>query len=127
MKPYNFPNVITANQVLNASFFSQAMQLYSSYNFSIQVVFTGTPTGTFFLQASADPMYSGYPGGSTAPATPTNWSTIADSDFVVSAAGDCFWNYSYPGFNWVRIGYTDGSAGASTAVVTSSVINIKGS
>lgn len=120
MKPYNFPNVITANKVLNTTFQSQAMQLYNSYNFSVQVVFTGTPTGSFFLQASADPAFSGIPG------EPRNWSTVAGSTFTVTAAGDCFWDYDYPGFNWIRVCYTDGSGGASTAVVTSSVLNCKG-
>ncbi len=120
MKPYNFLNVIPAGTVLHSNINSQPMQLYNSYNFCVQVVFTGTPTGSFFLQASADPAFSGIPN------EPQNWSTLSGTTVAVSAAGNYFQNYSYPGFNWVRICYTDASSGASTAIVTSSTLNVKG-
>lgn len=120
MKPYNYPNIIPAGTVLNTTRHSMAMQVYNGYNFSIQVFFTGTPTGTFFLEASADPAFSGIPN------EPRNWSTVANSSFAVIAAGNCFWDYAYPGFNWIRVSYTDSSSGASTAIVTVSTANVKG-
>jgi hypothetical protein len=129
MNPYNFPNVIPAGTVLNSSFVSQPMQVYNAIAFSIQVFFTGTPTGSFYLLASDDPVYSGkapYNARSGAPGTPVNFTTIAGSQFIVAAAGNCMWDYDWPGFTWVQIGYTDTSGGTSTATVTSSTINVKG-
>ncbi len=55
--------------------------------------------------------------------TPTHWSDIADSSFAVSAAGDVMWGYANRGFTYVRVVYTDGSSGMSTAVITSAVYN----
>ena len=56
MRVYNVPNIIPASTVLNATINSQAMQLYNMYGYSIQLVWTGTPTGSFKLQASCDPV-----------------------------------------------------------------------
>lgn len=128
MKPNNIKNIIPVGTVLNATRNSVELQVYSSFIFSIQIFFTGTPTGTFKLQASDDQAYSGVPTslGSGLNAPPTNWTDVADSTFTVSAAGNVMWNYSYPGFNWVRVVYTDTSSGSSTAVIASSTFNGKG-
>lgn len=118
MKPYNnlmFP----VGTVLNADLNSKAEQLYQCVGYAIQVVFTGTPTGTFKLQGSCDPY------GSGDPSFPKNWSDIADSSHAVSAAGDFLWNVFYVEYNWVRLVYADGSSGSSTAVLASARINAK--
>jgi hypothetical protein len=112
-------------QPMNISFFSQPIQLNQVLGFSIQAQITGTPTGTIFLQASTD---SNTPLATLAPDSPTlptNWDTVVDSPFSVTEAGTCTWNHQQTMFNWVRIGYTDLSSGASTATV-SARINTKG-
>lgn len=98
--------------------------------FAIQVVFTGTPTGSFKLQASCEGVSKqneviGVNGAVTY--NVTNWSDVANSSFSVTAAGNVFWNYD-GNVNWtfVRVVYTDTSSGASTAIVTSATINCKG-
>lgn len=123
MQVYNFPNIIPASTVMNATINSQALQLLNMVGFNIQIVFTGTPTGNFKLQASADPIYKGAPGQQY---TPTNWTDIANSTFTVSAAGNVDWNFSGCYYNYVRVVYTDTSGGASTAVITVSTFNGKG-
>lgn len=120
MKPFNIPNIIPASTRMNATINSSAIQVYNAFNFSIQIFFTGTPTGSFKLQASSDPAFSGIPN------EPTNWTDVTDSPFAVSAAGNVMWNYAYPGFNWIRVVYSDTSSGVSTAIITSSVFNGKG-
>lgn len=120
MKPVNVPNLYAVGTVLNTTRNSVAQQVYNGFIFSIQVFFSGTPTGSFKLQASSDPAFSGIPN------EPVHWSDIADSTLSVSAAGDVMWNYSNPGFNWVRIVYSDSSGGTSTATITSSTFNMKG-
>jgi len=120
MRIYNYPNIIPAGTVLNTTLHSKAMpvQYYLLYN--IQAVWAGTPTGSFYLEASSDPCNDGIPG------QPVNWTTIANSTEAISAAGNFMWNVYYIGYNWVRLSYSDGSSGASTATVTVSTFNGKG-
>lgn len=125
MKVYNVPNIIPASTILNATRNSTPQQLYQNFGFAIQVVFTGTPTGSFKLQASCDPAYSGQTGGNTA-GVPVHWTDIANTSFSVSAAGNLMWNVSDAMYNWVRVQYTDASSGTSTAIVTVSSFNAKG-
>ena len=124
MKVYNVPNIIPASTVMNADITSTEMQLYHMYGFSIQVTFTGTPTGTFKLQASDDPVYaSNIPAGAR---VVTNWTDVANSSQVVTAAGSVMWSATDAMYNYIRVVYTDGSAGASTAIITSCTFNGKG-
>lgn len=127
MKVYNTPNIIPANTVMDANINSSPMQLEWMIGFSIQIVFTGSPTGSFKLQASCDPLSSkgtGFNGDVSY--VPTHWTDIADSSQSVTAAGNIEWNMSEVMFNWVRVVYTDGSGGLSIAVITSAVFNGKG-
>lgn len=127
MKPYNEPNIIPVNTVMNATINSMAVQVYNAISFGIQVFFTGTPTGNFKLQASCDSAINAISSGNYSGTNlPTNWTDVANSTFTVSAAGNVEWDYDAPGFNWVRVVYTDTSSGTSTAIITSSTANIKG-
>ncbi len=129
MKPYCQPNIIAASTVLNTTRNSVAVQIYNAFLCAIQIVFTGTPTGTFKLQVSCDPAAAATATGRLVTANePTHWTDLANSSFSVSAAGDVSWGISGGdlGYNWVRVVYTDGSGGLSTAIVTVSTANIKG-
>jgi hypothetical protein len=122
MKFFNKPNVIPVGTVLDTSFNSSAVPLTNVFNYSIQIVFTGTPTGAFSLQSSCD---------TTTPANlnesnSMNWTDITDSEFSVSAAGNVEWNVDGAAYAWVRVVYTDGSSGSSAALVTSATFNGKG-
>lgn len=119
MKFYHYP-IYTAT-VMNANLTSSPMQLQEMYGFTIQATYTGTPTGTFKLQVSSDPVNKNGIGS----AAPTNWTDLANSSAAVSAAGNYMWNVTDVFFNWVRLIYTDGSSGASTAVL-SAQMNGKG-
>lgn len=125
MKPVNItmqnPNpLFTKGTVLNANLNSSPQQCYNAFSYAIQIVFTGTPTGTFSLQGSADPFDSGIPG------YPANWTTIADTSTSVTAAGSLMYNVQEPAYNWVRVQYTDTSGGSSTAIMTVCTFNSKG-
>lgn len=91
-------------------------------NYSLQLVFTGTPAGTFKLQCSNDP---GRPSAQGTPEydTVVNWTDIADSSQAVSAAGDITWDVQNAGYVWVRVVYTRSS---STGSLTSARFNVKG-
>lgn len=127
---YNIQNIIPAGTVLNTTINSQAIQLENTYGYSLQIVFTGTPTGSFKLQSSCDPVTKQnqiLQANGSVVYTPTNWTDVANSTFVVSAAGSVQWNYpGLDGANYVRAVYTDTSGGTSTAVVTVAQYNGKG-
>lgn len=130
MKVFNTPNTATVplfapNTVLNANLNSAPMQLYNMFGYSIQIVFTGIPTGTFKLQGSCDSTYISKTN-SLSPQVPTNWSDIANSSQAVTAAGNFVWNVSDVMYNFVRLVYTDTSGGASTAILTVATFNGKG-
>jgi hypothetical protein len=130
MKIYNVQNIIPANTVMNATLMSVALQLEMMYGYAIQIFFTGTPTGSFKLQSSCDPVTKqnltvGANGIISYSAT--NWTDIANSTFTVAAAGNVEWNYGLlDGGNYVRVVYTDTSGGTSAAVIASATFNGKG-
>lgn len=97
-------------------------------NYSIQIVFTGTPTGSFKLQISNDEGFK----NSGSPNTPTNtaqqldivnWTDVTDSQFAVSAAGNVAWEVENTGARWVRVVYT---ASSGSGTVASARANVKG-
>ena len=107
-------------QAMNANFSTSAQALYQMYGYYITVVVTGTPTGTLKLEASADPFDvqdSDY--------IPTNWDVVGSSSVAITAAGTTSWNVIGAMYNYVRVTYTDGSAGTSTATCAIR-INAKG-
>lgn len=121
MRVYNTPLTLNTT-VMNTTITSNGFSLYQIFGYSIQVVFTGTPTGTFKLQASSDPV----PQADPLYPVPIHWTDITDSPYSVTAAGDYMWNVSDVQYNYVRLVYTDTSGGTSTAVITSARINAKG-
>lgn len=72
--------------------------------YSIQVVFTGTPVGEFKLQGSLDA------------GTPSNWTDITGSAESVTEAGDILWNAQGVGYRWVRLVYTS-TSGSGTLTI----------
>lgn len=119
MRVFNDP--LLTNAVMNTTLTSLGIPLMNTYGYAIQAVYTGTPTGTFKLQASVDPVKDGPPNTPQ----PTNWDDITDSSFTVSSAGVYIWNVTDAMYTWVRLVYTDSSGGTSTAIVNAR-INSKG-
>lgn len=113
MKTYN-TQVKTAVP-LNADFESQPFQLMNILGYSVQAKVTGTPNGTFQLQASSDSLYE----------TPVNWNVIAGSELPITESGLQMWNVIEAMYNHVKVVYIDSSGGTSTAVADIS-INAKG-
>ena len=123
MRVYNKTNIIPAATRMNTTINSTPMNLVSIYGFSIQVVWTGTPTGSFKLQASSDVADSQL---ANAQMLPTNWSDVTNSSYAVTAAGNYMWNVSDAMYTWVRVVYTDTSGGVSTAQIASCTLAAKG-
>lgn len=115
--------------------FSQSTQIWSNfsmvadgysapvkvdmYGYDIQLLFTGTPTGTFFLQISDDNPFvgSGQP--------PANWTQMQRSiiDTVDIPDNSIGWGHSQRNYRWVRVGYKFVSG---TGTITSAICNYRG-
>lgn len=113
---------LMTNVLMNTNLVSTAVEIQDIYGYAIQAVFTATPTGTFKLQASADPFK--YVVG-TQPQAPTNWVDVQDSSFAVTSSGVYIWNFNGAFYSFVRLVYTDTSGGSSTARLTVTM-NVKG-
>lgn len=116
-------NLIPDSTVLNLSLNSKPVSTNLTLGYAIQAVITGTPNGTFSLEASTDVVPSPF---TAAGAQPINWNPIADSSQSATAAGNYYYNVSQVEGFWVRLVYTDLSSGTSTATITKSQINLKG-
>ena len=116
---------VMATKSMGATFQLPATWLGHIDNYSIQLVFTGTPIGTFTLQASND--VGNLPNGtgiqSDQVARLINWTTIPDSAQAITGAGDHMYNYRNAGYNWIRVVYT---ATSSTGTLTSARAYVKG-
>lgn len=120
-----FNRLVANNVPLNANYNSPYVQLKNIYTYSMVFIVTGTPTGTVAIQASNDPETNdtqtntpttpGQTPGNPPSTAPTNWVTITGSPFALTSSGESFWNVNFVGYNFVRVTYTDGSGGTSTA------------
>jgi hypothetical protein len=113
-----------AVQALNANWNSMPQQVKRAWAYAIQGNITGTPTGTFTLQASNDPaMDQLYPTSAIpANAGPVNWTSLTTPvPIAVSAAGTFLFSVANPGYNWIRLIYVDGSGGLSTSTLSATV------
>jgi hypothetical protein len=91
-------------------------------HYSIQAVYTGTPNGSFKLQASND---KGANTNDLENVSITNWTDISGSTINVSASGDLMYSLENIGYRWVRLVWTDTSS-ADPSTITVSQINTKG-
>lgn len=109
---------------MGTSFNTKPIWLGHICNFSIQLVFTGTPNGTFTLQLSNDLGHPNAQSETQQYADVTNWTTITDSAQPITAAGDHTYQFANAGFRWVRVVWTQSS---STGTLTIARCNVKGS
>ena len=65
-------------------------------SYSVQAIFTGTPSGTLQLQCSDDVPITG---------PPVNWTIVTDSVQGVTTAGSYVVNVELPAYSWVRLQY----------------------
>ena len=120
MNVFNEP--IITNAVMNHTISSAAIPIVNSFGYTVQAVYTGTPTGSLKLQGSNDKFEY---VNAAQPQVPTNWNDIKNSSFSITSAGICTWNVQGPFYNYVRLVFTDGSGGLSTAVLNAT-FNAKG-
>jgi hypothetical protein len=122
MKIINEP-IITSQVSLVSDIALDTIYLGNIVNFSIQLVFTGTFTGTFYLQCSNDAGKPLNPGKIAQTDTIVNWTDVTGSAQAVINAGNHTWNIENVGYLWVRVAYTHGTG---TGALTSARFTAKG-
>lgn len=85
-------------------------------NYSLQLVFTGSPTGTFKLQISNDLGRPTAGDDGDRDYGITNWTDMTNSSQTISAAGNHAYDVQNAGHRWVRLVYTP-SGGSGTMTV----------
>lgn len=110
-----------ANILLNTDVISEPVPLKNMFMYNICATITGSPSGSIKLQASNDPETN----TTQALPIPVNWVDITNSPFNINSAGRTMWNVTDIAYNYVRVVYTDFSAGASNAKMNL-VLNGKG-
>lgn len=131
-----FNRQVSTAQPLNVNSNSPYVQLKNIYTYSIAANYTGSVTGTIKLQASNDPETNdtqvNVPYGANQNPTnppskaPVNWADIDGSVFTLAPGiTETLWNVDAVGYNYVRVVFTDGSGGTSTATMNI-IANCKG-
>ena len=96
---------VTPDTILNAADMtsnqSATQQLDQIFGYSVQAVYTGSPTGTLKLQASNDN---------------TSYVDIADSSNSITGAGETMWNVTSANYAYVKVVYTASSGSGSLTV-----------
>lgn len=94
---------------------SAPLLLEYAFGYSIQCVFTGTPTGTLILQASDD--FNPAANFNVATFEPTNWTSITGSSTNITAAGNVLFNTGDIYYRYVRAVYTPVSGSGTLTIV----------
>jgi len=134
---YNIPYYQIQTPITLNNSFSLGWVPIFFLGYFIQIEWTGTPNGQFYLEASGDKYKDGILDVSQISAdapfftkklveAPTHASIISGSQYSVVSAGLNAWNVSSARYNWVRLSYTDNSGGASTAQLNFVNVSQKG-
>ncbi len=122
MKLFN-QSLITAPQSLSTSFELFPIYMGNIVLCSIQLVFTGSPTGTFKLQCTNDPGNPTLPGKVAQSSGVVNWTDIDDSSQNITEGGNHTWNVTDIGYLWLRVVYT---ATSGTGSLIDARVTVKG-
>jgi hypothetical protein len=108
---------------MSADFELRPIWLGHIAQYAIQLVFSGTPDGSFKLQCSNDPGIINAQSKEEQSKGVVNWTDIAGSTQLITASGDLTWNAENVGYQWVRVVWT---FTASTGSLDSAIANLKG-
>lgn len=91
-------NTLLDSADMAASFQSDHITLPMSNGFAIHAVFTGSPTGSFYIAVTIDGI---------------NWAVLPDSTQAITAAGDIFYNVTDSKYQMARVHYSFSSGTGS--------------
>jgi len=102
---WGYANQIIVNGNMASDVYSTPFPLLGTIGFSIHLIWSGSPTGTFTIEASNDVL-----DDSQAQAV-QNWSVVGNTSQAISGAGKLMYNLDAQYFRWGRIHYAAGSGG----------------
>jgi hypothetical protein len=102
---------IFTNADMSGDLHSTPYFLDQDYGYGIQLVWTGSVTGTFTVEISNDVGVSN-PDGTVSGVT--NFTTLSNSSQAITNAGNLFYNVNLAFYRWVRIAYAHGSGGTAS-------------
>jgi hypothetical protein len=111
--------ILSAPIDMSVAWTSDAIWLGHLRDFSIQLIFTGTPLGIFRLQCSNDRETNVETASGV-----TNWSIMSGSTQSISEAGDHTYAIADAGYRWLRIQWIPGLG--SSGSINVARINGKG-
>lgn len=97
-------NLLPAGDMSQATLTSQVCNINQLDNIGIQLVFTGTPTGTFQVQISADYNQDNY--GNVLNAGDWTPITLSSSPVASGSAGNVYIDMAELSAPWLRVVYT---------------------
>lgn len=98
------PLALSPSGIMTASLTSDTCDVRTEVGYSIQAVWTGTPTGTLKLQISGDS---------------TSWTDAPSPQSLAGAAGSYIWDVPQTAVGYVRMVYTFTSGTGSLAATFS--------
>lgn len=102
---------------------SAPIPLDQIFGFAVQAYWTGTPTGTIYLQASSQSPPTQNQVANGGPDNITLWDTITGSPYSISGtSGSYMWNVNLAFYRYVQLVYTNSSGTGSL----SAIISVKG-
>lgn len=93
--------------------------------YSVQLVFTGVPAGSFKLQGSNDVGHINSASDTMQSTGVTNWTDLNITSGAIAAAGTYMFNVPDASYSWFRVVWTATGAG-TTPVLSSARAYIKG-
>lgn len=112
----NILGLLSSTDLSTASITSAAIGVNHVIGFSASIVCTGSPVGTFKLQASNDDV------NEYANVSASSWEDINGSEISIAAADTVLWNHWHVYFRWFRVVYTKTSG---TGTITVATVNEK--
>jgi hypothetical protein len=110
---------------LSASAELEPVWLGHIVHYSVQLVFSGTPAGTFKLQASNDVGSVNSASSVNQDSGIVNWTDLSGQSAVISASGNYLFVAENSGYCWVRLVWVASGAG-TTPELTSARAYVKG-
>jgi hypothetical protein len=88
---------------------SEGILIDQIFGLSFQCVYTGSPVGDLYIQASCDDVAK--------PELATTWTNISGATVAISAAGSTLFNIDKPYYKFVRV-FFDRTSGSGALTVT---------
>jgi hypothetical protein len=107
---------------MTSNIISDPIYVGNIINYSIQLVYTGSPNGSFSIQVSNDIVDS---IKDVKASDIVNWTTLSSTSTNITSSGDMIYEIPDITYQWIRLVWTDSSSG-DPSTLTNAVYFTKG-